>query len=69
MLVTRTSPLTKLPATLELDVTPEQLARWRAGEVAQHVFPTLTAADREFIISGCTPADWLAIYGPEEEEV
>lgn len=31
---------------------------WRAGALAQDAFPDLTPDEREFMISGVTPAEW-----------
>lgn len=36
----------------EVTVAPEDLAKYRAGAHAQHVFPYLSAGERELIISG-----------------
>jgi len=58
MLIRRQSPLTGKAAEWDLPVTPEQIARWKAGELAQEAFPHLTADEREFIMSGITPEEW-----------
>lgn len=67
MKVTKRSPLTGEENTLELEVTQEQLDRYAAGtELIQNVFPHLTAAEREFLMSGYTQADWDQMFPPEE---
>lgn len=65
MKITRTSFLSGLTRTREIDVTQEQLDRWEAGEHIQNVAPHLSASDREFIISGITDDEW-DVY--EEDE-
>lgn len=65
MLIQRTNPLTGKVNTREIDCTPEQLKAWEAGALIQNVMPHLSADDREFMISGCTPEDWAILTGPE----
>lgn len=55
------------------DITQEKfeldLSAWCSGEVLiQEALPYIHTSEREFILSGCTPAQWLEIF-PEEEEV
>lgn len=50
----------------EIDVTEEQLARWRAGGLIQDVMPDLSDEDREFLISGATPEEWKEAFGEPE---
>ena len=68
MEITRTSILTKQTHTLEIDVTEEQLAAWKAGANIQDAMPHLSAADREFIMTGITPAEWELYMKDEEDE-
>jgi hypothetical protein len=35
-----------------------QYALWRGGAKIQDAFPRLFASDREFIMTGSTPAEW-----------
>lgn len=58
MRVQRYSELTGVLHTMELDITVEQLEKFKAGEKVQNVFPNLSAAEREFILSGITPEEW-----------
>ena len=66
MLVTRTSPYTGKPATLDLPVTQAQLDEAarppQERRLIQDIFPGLPAPAREFIRTGYTPADWDAIF-------
>lgn len=68
MNIHRRSPITGQINTMELDVTPEQLARWRAGELIQNVFPYLSDEEREFIMTGLTPEDWASLFPVEDDE-
>lgn len=67
MELTRKSLLTGQTHTLNIDVTQEQLDAWAAGACIQDVAPQLSAADREFIISGSTQEEWDAAF-PDEDE-
>ncbi len=51
---------------MDLPVTPEQLEAWRQGVLIQHVMPQLSAAEREFLISGVTPEEWEALFGDDD---
>ena len=70
MLVTNTSQLSGKETTLELDITHEQLERFenrRAnGEYVQTIFPNLTPAEREFLLTGISPIEWENIFGSPE---
>lgn len=71
MEVTRISPRTGISTTLDLPVTPAQLAEF-ALPVGQRryvheIFPECNASQREFLMTGYTDADWDAMF-PEEEE-
>jgi hypothetical protein len=61
MVITRTSVF-GVTRSKELNVTPEQIARWEQGELAQNVFTQLNADEREFIISGNTTEDWERLF-------
>ena len=63
MTVTKTSPLTGKATTLDMDVTEEQIASWKGGELIQRAMPNLTADEREFLMTGYTPADWEVMFG------
>jgi hypothetical protein len=65
MYISRTSPVTGRVNTRNINVTTEMLDAWRNGALIQDVMPFLSADDREFIISGCTPEDWEYLYGDE----
>jgi hypothetical protein len=65
MLVTRKNFAGK-EATMDLNVTVDQLAAWRAGALIQNVMPQLTDCEREFLISGMLPGEWEKLFGEEE---
>ena len=67
MIITRKSPFTGTVHRMELDVSPENLARLDRGEPIQRVFPHLSADEREFLISGITPVEWDAFLGGGDE--
>ena len=62
MQVTRTSQLSGVTHTMDLDVTKEQLDRFeirrQTGEYVQTIFNNLSASEREFILTGITPDEW-----------
>jgi hypothetical protein len=58
MKVTRTSVLSGITRTRELDVTPEQLKAWEDGALIQNVMRHLNHNDREFIMTGATSDEW-----------
>ena len=63
MLVTRLSPFSYTKNTIDLDITPEQLARYEQGnELIQNVFPNLPPEHHEFIMTGITPEEWDATF-------
>lgn len=63
MKITRTSPITGVTNTLEIDCTPEQLADWEAGMKIQDAMSDVPAPLREFLMTGTTPAEWTAMFG------
>jgi hypothetical protein len=40
---------------------------WKSGAFAQDAFPNLTNDQREFLISGTTPAEWDEMFKGMEE--
>lgn len=65
--VTRISPLTGNVNKMYLDITQEQIAEWNAPaqerRLIQDIFPNLNDDEREFIMTGYTPADWRQLHG------
>jgi len=58
MKIIKSSPFTGKLHALEIDVTVEQLAAWRAGGLIQNVMPHLSPAEREFLMTGITAKEW-----------
>ena len=63
MEITRTSIISGNISKMDLDVTPEQIARFESGVFVQDAFPHLTPDEREFILNGITPEEWHATFG------
>lgn len=70
MQITNISQLSGKEHTMELDVTIEQLERFENrrenGEYVQTIFPNLTPAEREFLLTGITPIEWKEMFGTPE---
>lgn len=62
MKFTRTSPVTGVETTRDLDVTVDQVRAWKGGTLIQDAMPQLTPDDREWLITGTTPDDWLSLF-------
>ena len=69
MIIERFSVVSKRNNRLDLDVTPEQIARWQRGEKIQDVMPHLTPDEREFLISGIAPGEWDTLFPPQKATV
>lgn len=69
--VTRTCPFTGQVNTLILDLDPEEfnacMAKWEAGAFIQDAFPMLSAATREFIMTGITDEVWDNVMGEDPD--
>jgi hypothetical protein len=67
MLFEKQSHMTGKFNTMEIPVTKEEVLAWmHSDRHIQDVFPTLSAEQREFLMTGSTPGEWNAIFGPEE---
>ena len=62
MIITRTSTLSGHISSMNIDVTLEQVASWEQGELVQNAMPNLSADEREFIMTGITPAEWNEMF-------
>lgn len=67
MKIKRQSPMTGITNELDLPITPQQWDDYCMGALIQDAMPHLTSAQREFIILGCTDADWDTM-GNEADE-
>ena len=72
MLLTKISGMTRKEHTREIPLTEEEftaaLIKWQGGALITDAFPTLSADDREFIMTGITPEEWNAAFPPQEDE-
>ena len=68
MNITRTSPVSGITRTREINCTLEQLEAWTNGMPAQDAFPTLSPGEREFRMTGITESEWTELFSEEIEE-
>jgi hypothetical protein len=68
MEITRKSLLTGLTTTRELPITTAQYQAWQGGQLIQDAFPQLSAADREFFLTGITESEWETMGWDDEED-
>ena len=67
MLLVRKSMLSGKVHSVELPITSKQLSTWESGKgLIQEVFPKLTSAQREFIMTGTTEEEWNDVFGGEK---
>lgn len=66
MKITKESIHSGITRTLDLDLTLDEYASWRGGELIQNAMPRLSADEREFIKTGITPEEWAELFGTEE---
>lgn len=50
-----------------ITVESAKLAVWRSGKLVQEAFPTLSADERELLISGTHPECWEALFNQKEQ--
>jgi hypothetical protein len=62
MLITRTSGLSGITRTKDIDCTKEQYIDWLSGARIQDVMPHLSADDREFLLTGTTKEEWDSMF-------
>lgn len=68
MIITKTSSLSGIERTMDLPITEEQLKNWEDGMLIQMVMPNLTAAEREFLISGVVQEEWDELFAGVDED-
>lgn len=69
MQITRTSTLSGITRTLEIDVEPHEYQSWLDGQLIQYAMPHLSVSDREFLISGVTDDEWAQMMSLEMEDM
>jgi hypothetical protein len=62
MKITKTSIQSGITRTLDLDVTLDEYASWRGGQLIQNAMPRLNADEREFIKTGVTAEEWEEMF-------
>ena len=58
MIITRTSPMTGRINKMYINVTEDQIKKWKSGALIQNVMPNLSPSEREFIMTGITENEW-----------
>ena len=71
MRITMESAITGEVHSMDLPITQEQWAEWTGilgsgKRMVQEVFPHLTNAQREFLLTGITPDEWDKYIKPPE---
>jgi len=67
MKIVQVSPLTGKGNTMDIDVTMDQFVIWHRGTPIQEAMPHLSPDEREFLMTGYTPEDWVAMFGTDED--
>lgn len=63
MKIVRTSQVSGITRSMDLDITEEQMALFEGGRTPiQDCFPNLSADDREFIKTGITTEEWDTLF-------
>lgn len=58
MLIKRVSNISGIEHEMEINITEQQLQKWKNGMLMIHEMPALTADEREFLYTGITPEEW-----------
>lgn len=66
MRITRTSMLSGITRTLDIPITQEQYESWVNGVSIQNAAPNLSAAQREFILTGISDDEWKETFSHVE---
>ena len=62
--ITMASAATGSVNTMSINVTEEQLSYYaESGKCIQDALPHLTCEEREFLMTGITPAEWNELFG------
>ena len=71
MLITRKSKFTGVTHTIDIPVDISIYNKWLnngfGNTPIQSVFPGLSANQREFLLSGCTPEEWDELFNDEKD--
>ena len=61
--ITKTSMLSGQQSCMDLPIRQGQLDRWRNGALIQDALGVVDADQREFLMTGITPAEWNEMHG------
>lgn len=67
-MLVRTKPCPRCGEVTVLSIDEDKFARWQGGDLIQNVFPEMTPARREQLISGYHPSCWTADMSEMEGE-
>tara|TARA_R110001592_G_scaffold151652_2_gene378424 strand:+ start:827 stop:1027 length:201 start_codon:yes stop_codon:yes gene_type:complete len=59
MLVGKRSMMSGTLNEMNIEVSEKQITLWQEGALIQDVMPDLSADEREFLMTGITPSEWL----------
>lgn len=66
MKITRTSPISGKTRTMDLNVTEEEIQKYKDGDgLIQDLLPNLSPDEREFLMTGITPDEYENLFGDE----
>ena len=68
-MTTRTSKCSITHEVYKVSVPTEEYKLWRLGEKIQNVWPKMSADDREFLISGLTPAEFESLFPADDVDM
>ena len=60
--ITKTSMLSGLQSSMDLPVRQGHIEHWLGGALIQDAMPHLDADQREFLMTGITPAEWSEAF-------
>ena len=60
--ITKTSMLSGLQRSMDLPVRQGHIDNWLGGALIQDAMPHLDADQREFLMTGITPAEWDEVF-------
>jgi hypothetical protein len=60
--ITKTSMLSGLQSSMDLPVRQGHIDHWLGGALIQDAMPHLDADQREFLMTGITPAEWNEMF-------
>ena len=65
MKITKTSILSGITRTKEINVNQSQIDKWVAGMLIQDAMPNVSVDEREFIMTGSPPEEWDSTFNEE----